>query len=140
MAFGIFEGAQKIKGTHVHLRKLKKEAPGCDAGVVGVLNGSSSNFNFSSSTCFTDILGLVHFFSPQRSLGEETPLGKGVARNFQRGGHTGSYRGCSPDCHLNIVGCLLTKGLQRGDHGQPRTPLATPLLGRRLLLLQRRTT
>ena len=27
----------------------------------------------------------------------------------------------------NIVGCLLKKGLQRGDHGHPRTPLATPL-------------
>ena len=27
----------------------------------------------------------------------------------------------------NIVGCLLKKGLQRGDHGHPRSPLATPL-------------
>ena len=28
----------------------------------------------------------------------------------------------------NIVGCLLKKGLQRGDHGHPRTPpLDTPL-------------
>ena len=27
----------------------------------------------------------------------------------------------------NIVGCLLKKGLQRGSHGHPRTPLATPL-------------
>ena len=27
----------------------------------------------------------------------------------------------------NIVGYLLKKGLQRGGHGHPRTPLATPL-------------
>ena len=39
---------------------------------------------------------------------------KGVARIFQRGAHTGSYRGYSPDCHLNIVGCLLTKRLTKG--------------------------
>ena len=38
----------------------------------------------------------------------------GVARIFQRGGHTESYRGYSPDCHLNIVGCLLTKRLTKG--------------------------
>ena len=58
-----------------------------------------------------------------------TPGCKGVARIFQRGGHTGSYRGYSPDCHLNIVGCLLTKRLTKGGgggHGHPRTPLATP--------------
>ena len=32
------------------------------------------------------------------------------------GGHTVSNTGYSPDCHLNIVGCLLKKkkGLQRG--------------------------
>ena len=46
----------------------------------------------------------------------------GVARIFQRGGHTESYRGYSPDCHLNIVGCLLTKRLTKGVHGHPRTP------------------
>ena len=40
----------------------------------------------------------------------------GVARIFQRGGHTESYRGYSPDCHLNIVGCL-QKGLQGGVGG-----------------------
>ena len=27
----------------------------------------------------------------------------------------------------NVVGCLLKKGLQRGGHGHPRIPLATPL-------------
>jgi len=26
-----------------------------------------------------------------------------------------------------VEGCLLKKGLQKGDHGHPRTPLATPL-------------
>ena len=46
-----------------------------------------------------------------------------VAKIFQRGGHTESYIGYSPDCHLNIVGCLFTKkSLQRGGHGHPRTP------------------
>ena len=55
----------------------------------------------------------------------------GVARIFQRGGggggHTESCRGYSPDCHLNIVGCLLTKRLTKGGSHAPRTPLAMPL-------------
>ena len=47
----------------------------------------------------------------------------GVARIFQRGGHTDSYRGYSSDCHLNIVSCLLTRRLTKGGgHGHPRTP------------------
>ena len=44
-----------------------------------------------------------------------------VARIFQRGGggggHTEAYRGYSLDCHLNIVGCLLTKRLTIGGRG-----------------------
>ena len=45
----------------------------------------------------------------------------GVARIFQRGGHTDSYRGYSSDCHLNIVSCLLTKRLTKGGgDGHPR--------------------
>ena len=45
-------------------------------------------------------------------------------------GHTESYIGYSPDCHLNIVGCLLTKSLQKGGRGSqaPQDLLATPLL------------
>ena len=49
----------------------------------------------------------------------------GVARIFQRGGggHTESYRGYSPDCHLNIAGCLLTKRLtKRGGSHAPQDP------------------
>ena len=52
----------------------------------------------------------------------------GVARNFQRGGHTGSNNIVMAFSPRNIVGCLLKKGLQRGGHGHPRTPLATPML------------
>ena len=54
---------------------------------------------------------------------------QGRSQDFSKGGHTGSYRGYSPDCHLNIVGCLFTKRLTKGGHGHPRTPppLATPL-------------
>ena len=57
-------------------------------------------------------------------------LPRGVARIFQRGGgggHTVSniVMAFSP---RNIVGCFLEKGLQRGGHGHPRTPFATPLL------------
>ena len=33
----------------------------------------------------------------------------GRSQDFSKGGHTDSYRGYSTDCHLNIVGCLLTK-------------------------------
>ena len=43
-------------------------------------------------------------------------------------GHTESCRGYSPNCHLNIVGCLLTKRLTKGGgHMHSRTPLVTPL-------------
>ena len=54
----------------------------------------------------------------------------GVARIFQRGGHTDSYIGYSPNCHLNIVGCLLTKRLTEGGVTGipgPPPPLATPM-------------
>ena len=54
----------------------------------------------------------------------------GVARIFQRGGHTDSYRGYSSDCHLNIVSCLLTRRLTKGGGGvtgTPGPPLATPM-------------
>ena len=52
----------------------------------------------------------------------------GVAGIFQSGGggggHTESYRGYSPDCHLNIAGCLLTKRLTKGGGGShaPQDP------------------
>ena len=55
---------------------------------------------------------------------------RGVARIFQRGGgggHTVSNIIVMAFSPRNIVGCLLKKGLQRGGHGHPRTPLATPL-------------
>ena len=37
-------------------------------------------------------------------------------------GHTESYIGYSPDCHLNIVGCLLTKRLTKRGEGVTGTP------------------
>ena len=46
----------------------------------------------------------------------------GVARIFQRGGHTDSYIGYSPNYHLNIVGCLLTKRLTKGGSRAPQDP------------------
>ena len=55
----------------------------------------------------------------------------GRSQDFSKGE---SHRGYSPDCHLNIVGCLLTKSLTKrggrggGGHGHPRTPLTTSLL------------
>ena len=50
---------------------------------------------------------------------------RGVASIFQRGGggHTGSNNIVMAFSPRNIVGCLLKKGLQRGGHGHPRTPL-----------------
>ena len=50
----------------------------------------------------------------------------GGARIFQRGGHTESYRGYSPDCHLNIVGRLLTKRLTKGGSRAPQDPPPPP--------------
>jgi len=57
---------------------------------------------------------------------------KGVARIFQRGGHTVSKWGYSPDCHYGqdivmvfsppVVGCLLKKGLQKGGSRTPQDP------------------
>ena len=60
-----------------------------------------------------------------------TGVFRGVARIFQRGGgggHTVSNIIVMAFSPRNIVGCLLKKGLQRGGHGHPRTPLATPLV------------
>ena len=59
----------------------------------------------------------------------------GVARIFQKGGHTVSNRGYSRFRNLNIVGCLTKKQLTKGGHGHPRTPPPLPsyalaLLGR----------
>ena len=50
------------------------------------------------------------------------PVHMGVARIFQREGHTDSYIGYSPNCHLNIVGCLLTKRLTKGGSRAPQDP------------------
>ena len=53
----------------------------------------------------------------------QTSVFMGVARIFQRGGHTDSYRGYSSDCHLNIVSCLLTRRLTKGGvTGTPGPP------------------
>ena len=55
----------------------------------------------------------------------------GRSQDFSKGGHTESNIGYSPDCHLNIVGCFLTKRLingGRGVTGTPGHPLATPLI------------
>ena len=57
-----------------------------------------------------------------------TSMFRGVARIFQRGGHTLSNIIVMVFLPRNIVCCLLKKGLQRGGHGHPRTPLATPLM------------
>ena len=51
----------------------------------------------------------------------------GVARIFQRGGHTVSDRGYSRFRNLNIVGCLSKKRLTKGGHGhQDRNPPPLP--------------
>ena len=48
---------------------------------------------------------------------------RGVARIFQKGGHTVSNIIVMAFSPRNIVGCLLKKGLQRGGgHGHPRIP------------------
>ena len=59
----------------------------------------------------------------------------GVARIFQRGGHTESYRGYSPACHLNIVGFFLTKRLTHvsgggGGTGTSGSPWLRPCVGK----------
>ena len=61
---------------------------------------------------------------------DQKRMNMGVARIFQRGGHTDSYIGYSPNCHLNIVGCLLTKRLTKGGSWAPQDPPppATPLM------------
>ena len=72
-------------------------------------------------------LSCIRFMKVNISTDVESRMG--VARIFQRGGHTDSYIGYSPNCHLNIVGCLLTKRLTKGGvTGTPGPPLATPLI------------
>ena len=64
-----------------------------------------------------------------RRLHFETPLDRGVARIFQRGGggHTVSNIIVMASSPRNIVGCFLKKGLQRGGGGS-RAPHDTPSL------------
>ena len=54
---------------------------------------------------------------------------QGCSQDFSKGGggHTGSNNIVMAFPPRNTVGCMLKKGLQRGDHRHPRTPLATPL-------------
>ena len=52
----------------------------------------------------------------------------GVTRILHGGRPTESYRGYSPDCQLNIVGCLLTKRLTKGGSRALQDPPGfTPL-------------
>ena len=53
---------------------------------------------------------------------------QGRSQDFSKGGHTVSNIIVMAFSPRNVVGCLLKKSLQRGVHGHPRTPLATPLL------------
>ena len=54
-------------------------------------------------------------------------LNKGRSQDVSKGGHTVSNIIVMAFSPRNIVDCLLKKGLQRGSHGHPRTPLATSL-------------
>ena len=47
---------------------------------------------------------------------------RGLARIFQRGGHTGSNNVVMAFSPRYIVGCLLKKRLTKGGHGHLRTP------------------
>ena len=51
-------------------------------------------------------------------------LKHGRSQDFPKGVtlHTESYRGYSLDCHLNIVGYLLTKGPTKGESRAPQEP------------------
>ena len=73
--------------------------------------------------------------SPSCFANGQSAVSMGVARIFQRGGHTDSYRGYSSDCHLNIVGCLLTKRLTKGGGvtGTPGPPWLRPWLATQLV-------
>ena len=61
----------------------------------------------------------------------------GRSQDFIKGDHTESYIGYLPDCHLNIVGCLLTKRLTKGGGGvtgTPRPPWLRPWFAERVLV------
>ena len=49
-------------------------------------------------------------------------MSRGVARIFQRGGHTGSNNIVMAFSPRNIVGCLLKKGLTKGGSRAPQDP------------------
>ena len=53
---------------------------------------------------------------------------RGVARIFQRGGHTVSNIIVMAFSPRNIVGCLLKKAYKGGVTGTPGPPVATPLV------------
>ena len=51
---------------------------------------------------------------------------QGRSEEFSKGGHTVSNI-IVMTFPRNIIGCFLKKAYKGGDHGHPRTPLATPL-------------
>ena len=70
-------------------------------------------------------------FSANRNMLTNTSesLIRGRARIFQRGGggsHCVKQRVLTSFCHLNIVGCLLKKGLQRGQGGSKAPKTSSP--------------
>ena len=79
----------------------------------------------SRSVWGTSIVAIVSS-KLNRLDGSRLAVSMGVARIFQRGGHTDSYRGYSSDCHLNIVSCLLTRRLTKGGSRAPQDPPPPP--------------
>ena len=97
----------------------------------------SGTFQHSEASIFNKLPVAIRNMTEYNSFCRSV---RGVARIFQRGGgggHTVSNIIVMAFSPRNIVGCLLKKGLQRGGHGHPRTPLATPLSVKRHLLCKK---
>ena len=77
-------------------------------------------------SCFVLLLLSVFVFLWRMTFPNES-LSRGVARIFQRGGHTGSNNIVMAFSPRNIVGRLLKKGIQRGGvTGTPGPPWLRP--------------
>ena len=93
-----------------------------------VLIDRCDDFGFDFTTLNRKALYMETFFILHMNLVQ------GRSQDFSKvgggGGHTVSNIIVMAFSARNIVGCFLKKRLttvQRGDHGHPRTPLATPL-------------
>ena len=104
------------------------EIPAKFRGKVNINNSSSNNHLLILQPWLSVTPPPHHPYPHSEYPGKRTRDCKGVTRIG--GGHSVSNRGYSPDCQIDLYAIfhlMRQRGLQRGSHGHPGSPLVTPL-------------